>query len=401
MLALAGFAAVLGCQERLTEPVDCPTLCPGGDARVIDTFLTALPLGDSSHAPYVGGNAAASLLVSNGLDGRLARAIYRFVQRRDSVEVLDTNRTYLVDSVLIAINLRGRDTLLDGLKLFVYRISPDVGSDITFATLEPQLVEANLIDSVAVPDTLASGIVQLKLHGADVLKTGLRSDSGGTLAIGVALGAPQPTGVRFGSLISATGAGFVSYVTAQNVPDTASGRQQALEQPTAFSAFVTDVTPTPDPDLLTVGDVPSSRTLLRFDLPERLEDSATIVRATLELTPARPVRGIASDPALLVARSVLADLGAKSVVADDRTSPQLVAADTLMPGTTAPVQLDVTNLVRLWQATDVERPEAIFLSLSPEAGSFTVGEFGSTRRPDIGVPRLRITYMLAFPFEKP
>ena len=64
------------------------------------------------------------------------------------------------------------------------------------------------------------------------------------------------------------------------------------------------------------------------------------------------------------------------------------------------MRLDVTNIVRLWQSTN-ERPEAIFLQLRPEAGTFTRPVFGSTRSGTVGPPRLRITYLKTFPFENP
>jgi hypothetical protein len=152
-----------------------------------------------------------------------------------------------------------------------------------------------------------------------------------------------------------------------------------------------------DTTLLTVGGAPSSRALLRFDLPQEIEDSGTIVRATLLLTPTGPILGLPTDPALLTATAVLADLGAKSPVTTD---PTFISADTLTPGVSGVVQIDVTRLVQLWvQASD--RPESIFLNLLPEAASFMRAEFGSSRRPDVGVPRLIVDYQMPFPFARP
>lgn len=393
-LGLAG--AIAACQERLTAPAECPALCPG-DSEVFDTILTTIPGADSSYQGYLEGGSGISLLVSNGLAGIERRAVYRFGARSDSVRVADTNRAYVVDSVLLSLSLVARDTLLDGLKVYLYRIDNTVASGVNFADVEAQLIEANLIDSIEVADTLNRGLVQAVLRGTDVLKTGLPVDSGGVLAIGLAISAPAPTGIRIGSSAGSNGATFVSYVTAQGVADTVTGRQQALTRAPSFNTFVSDAPFEPDPDLLSLGGEPSSRALLRFDLPDRLEDSADIVRATLELVPVGPVPGLPTDPSLLVAKSVLADLGAKSPVTED---PTFFATDTLTPGVSDTVRLDVTNLVKLWQSTAAERPEAIFLSLLPEAATFMRAEFGSSRSA-VGGPRLRITYMLAFPFENP
>ena len=388
-------AAGTGCQERLTAPADCPDLCPGGQSRVFDTVISPLANSDTSYLGYIARNAAGALLVSNGLPASEDRAVYRFNARPDSIEVRDTLRPYTVDSALLGMNLVARDTAVNGLKLYLYRIDPAVDIDDTFSSIEPQLVPAAIIDSIQVPDSLSSGLVQTVLRGADVAKVALPTGTGGVLAIGVAMAADQPTGIRIGASAAGTGATFISYVTLE-VPDTGSIRRQSLVRAPAFNAFVTEAPVVPDPAFLTVGGEPSSRALLRFDLPEDIEDSATIVRATLELVPRSAMLSLPGDPALLQAKALLADLGAKSPVTADEN---FISADTLAVGSDT-VRLDMTTIVRLWQAS-TERPEAVFLSLLPEGASFTRPVFGSTRSGVVGAPRLRITYMKPFPFENP
>ncbi|MBA3892637.1 MAG: hypothetical protein H0X69_02935 [Gemmatimonadales bacterium] len=396
LAALALFAALAGCQEQLTAPAECPELCPGGQSRVFDIVITPLANTDSSYVGYVARNAAGALLVSNGLPASEDRAVYRFTARADSISVRDTLRGYTVDSALLALNVVARDTLVNNLKLYLYRIDPVVDANATFPAIDQQLVPAALIDSIAVPDSLGAGLVQKVLRGEDVQKIALPSGSGGVLAIGIAMAADQPTGVRLGASAAGTGATFVSYVTV-DVPDTGSVRRQSVTRAPAFNTFVTSSPPVPDDLFLTVGGEPSARALLRFDLPEDIEDSATIVRATLELVPRSPMLGLPSDPPLLQAKALLADLGAKSPVTTD---VRFIASDTLAVGSADTVRLDVTSIVRLWQAAS-ERPEAMFLSLLPEAASFTRPVFGSTRSGTVGGPRLRITYLKPFPFENP
>lgn len=396
LAVLVLFAALAGCQEQLTAPAECPELCPGGQSRVFDIVITPLAGTDSSYVGYVARNAAGALLVSNGLPASEDRAVYRFTARGDSISVRDTLRGYTVDSALLALNVVARDTLVNNLKLYLYRIDPVVDANATFPAIDQQLVPAALIDSIAVPDSLGAGLVQKVLRGEDVQKIALPSGSGGVLAIGIAMAADQPTGVRLGASAAGTGATFVSYVTV-DVPDTGSVRRQSVTRAPAFNTFVTSSPPVPDDLFLTVGGEPSARALLRFDLPEDIEDSATIVRATLELVPRSPMLGLPSDPPLLQAKALLADLGAKSPVTTD---VRFIASDTLAVGSADTVRLDVTAIVRLWQAAS-ERPEAMFLSLLPEAASFTRPVFGSTRSGTVGGPRLRITYLKPFPFENP
>ena len=389
-------AAATGCQERLTAPGECPELCPGGESRMFDTVIAPLANLDTSYLGYVPRTSAGALLVSNGLPASEDRAVIRFAARDDSIEVRDTFRAYTVDSALLALNLVARDTLVDGLKLYLYRIDPGVDADDTFESVNLQLVPTAIIDSIEVPDSVNSGLVQTVLRGAEVEKVALPTGGGGVLAIGVGMAADQPSGVRIGSVAVGTGGTFISYVTV-DVPDTGSTRHQSVTRLPAFNTFVTQSPLVPDNAFLTVGGEPSARALLRFDLPEDIEDSATIVRATLELVPRSPMLGLPSDPALLQAKALLADLGAKSPVTTD---VGFISSDTLAVGSADTVRLDVTSIVRLWQAAS-ERPEAVFLSLLPEGASFTRPVFGSTRSGTVGPPRLRITYLKPFPFESP
>lgn len=389
-------AAITGCQERLTAPAECPELCPGGESPVFDTVITPLADSDTSHVGYVSRSSAGALLVSNGLFASEDRAVYRFNVRQDSIEVRDTLRAYVVDSALLSLNLIARDTLVNGLKLYLYRIDSTVDADDTFESINQQLVPAAILDSIVVPDSVNSGLVQAVFRDADLEKVALPTGAGGVLAIGVSMAADQPSGVRIGALAASTGASFVSFVTL-DVPDTGSIRRQTVTRGPAFNAFVTQSPLVPDDAFLTIGGEPSSRALLRFDVPDAIEDSATIVRATLELVPQSPMLGLPSDPALLQAKALLADLGAKSPVTPDEA---FITADTLAVGSADTVRLDMTPIVRLWQ-TASERPEAVFLSLLPEGASFTRPVFGSTRSGTVGAPRLRITYLKPFPFENP
>ncbi len=392
--AFVVLAAITACQERLTAPAECPELCPGGESRVFDTVITPIPNSDTSYVGYVARNSALALLVSNGLAASEDRAVIRFAARQDSIEIRDTLRAYTVDSVALSLNLLARDTLVNGLKLYLYRIDPAVDIDDTFESVNQQLVPTALLDSIEVPDSVNSGAVQAMFRGADLAKVVLPTGGGGVLAIGLAMAADQPSGVRIGALAGGSGATFVSFLTL-DVPDTGSARRRTVTRGPAFNAFVTAAPLVPDGAFLTVGGEPSSRALIRFDIPDEIEDSATIVRATLELLPRSPLLGLPTDPALLQARALLADLGAKSPV-DTRS----IVTDTLPVGSADTMRLDVTGIVRLWQSASA-RPEAVFLSLLPEGGSFTRPVFGSTRSGTVGAARLRVSYLKPFPFENP
>lgn len=389
---------VSGCQEQLTAPGDCPALCPGGQPQVFDEAFSPIIGADSSFRGFVQSRAASSLLVSNGLQGFEERALTRFGRRSDSVSVRDTLRAYVIDSVALTFTVLARDTNLAGLQLLVYRVSPSIDSTATFAGSAPAFVPESLIATIPVPDTLNQGVVRALFQGADLSRVQIAPADSGQLALGVRIASPTPTGARLGALASSTGAFFTTYVTA-DIPDTGTAKLRTIAIGSAFNTSVSEAPQVDDSTLLAVGGEPSARALLRFSLPSRILDSATIVRATLELTPVVPITGLPTDPARLQARALLADVGPKSPVT---STAGRVPADTLEIGENA-VSLEAVRLVELWLGATT-RPSALILSLAPEqeAASFTRPVFHSTRAVDPAVrPRLRVTYLLKFPFETP
>ncbi len=394
---VAAAAGMLACQENLTSPGQCPELCPGGTPVVFDTVLSAVQGGDESVPGYVSPGQGSALLVSNGLPSTEARAVYRYVARFDSIAVRDTARAYTIDSVMLVLNLVARDTLVNGLKVYLYRLPPEFDPTVaTFDGVEPLLNDAALLDSIAVPDSVNSGPIFAMFRGVDTSKVSIPLGTGGVLAIGVKIAAESPTGIRLGSLAFSTGATFNSFVTL-DVPDTTTSIvHQTVARGTQSNSFVTQSPFAAPPATLLVGGEPSSRSFVRFDLPPRIKDSASVVKATLELLPAGPIPGLATDPAILDVLPVLSDLGPKSPLDEQRISQA-----TLPIGGTDTVRVDVTQMVKLWQSAS-ERPQEVALRLRPEAASFTRAVFGSTDPVSpVGSPRLHVTYLLAFPFENP
>lgn len=390
---LVALLGVAGCEQKLLSPADCPTLCPGGSLVMRDTVLTPVSGLDSSFTGYVAKGDGGSILASSGMAASDDRAIIRFLPRDTTVTLRDTARTYTVDSVAILLGLVARDTSLRSLRLAVYRLPARIDSTTTFGQVIAAMTDSTLIDSVAVPDTVRSGTIRLSIKGDRLSRVAIPAADSGVLAIGVAVANPAGTGVRLGSSLGGAAAPvFVTYARA-NIADTTLQRQQ-IPRNAAFSSWVTRPTPPAGPDLLVVGGAPSSRALIRFQLPRRLRDSTSIVRATLELVPSRPLYGLPFDPVAVAVRGIVADVGAKSPI----LSQPVQLAD-LVQGSTAPVRVEVGPLVQQWFA-DTLLPTAMMVSLVPEAASFSVPWFHSTRSAQ-GQPQLRVTYVVPFQFERP
>jgi hypothetical protein len=401
--ALLAALACLGCQEKLTAPADCPALCPGGSSEVFDEVINPITGADSSFSGYVQPYSAATLLVSNGLDGFETRGLMRFSRRPDTVTVRDTARTYTIDSVAFGFNLIARDTTLPNLRVLLYRVSPSIDTTTTYAAVDPAFVPGNLIRTIIVPDSQKRGAIRTLFTGADLNSVLIPAADSGVLALGVRIDSPDTTGIRLGASGSGTGGVFVTYATL-DVPDTGTAKLRTFTLTATFNSYVTPPLPVPDTALLVVGGEPSSRTLLRFELPSHIRDSANIVRATLELTPVIPISGLRTDPARLQAKAVLADLGAKSPVSAGvgRSGLFPPPVDTIEAGAST-VNLEAVRLVETW-LTPTTRPSALMLSFAPdlEAASFSRPVFYSTRAADEAVrPRLRISYLRRFRFENP
>lgn len=398
LVVLAGLC--LGaCEEKLTSPGDCPALCPGGQPQVFDEVVYPIVGADSSFRGYVQPNAAPALLLSNGLRGFEERALLRFPRRTDSVAVRDTLRTYTIDSVAFGFTLVARDTLVSGLQIQLYRMPITIDSTTTFTEVDPAFVAGNLVATINVPDSVKTGTVRTVLQGADLARVQIPPADTGVLALGLRIDAPTPTGARLGATASGNSASFVTYARL-DIPDTGTAKLRTFSLFPNFNSFVAPVQQTDDSTVLAIGGEPSARALLRFELPGRIKDSASVVRATLELTPVAPIIGLPGDPARLQARAVLADLGAKSPV---NSSSGRVPADTLDDGTSGVVSLEAVRLIELWLG-NTTRPSALVLALAPdlESASFSQPIFYSSRAADPMLrPRLRISYLLSFPFENP
>jgi hypothetical protein len=386
--------AAAACTEELTVPGHCPELCPGGQPQLRDTVIVATLGSDSAFAGYLGYTEVPSLLVSTGLAAGETRAWYLFPKRADSISVIvgDSLRPYTIDSVTITVNLVARDTAVKRLVLQLHRLPVALDSLTPFETIDALLTPESLIDTIAIPDSVASGAFSARLKGDLLERVAIPPEDSGRFAIGYSLRAAGPTGIRLGSSGNFNSASFVTYAKV-DVADTAL-RRQTITLAADTTGYVRDNgAPPSDPDLLYLGRVPAARAFLRFDIPSRIRDSATVVRATLELTPAEPLVGLTRDRTTLEARGVTADIGAKSTAA-----AVTLAVATLPDSSDAAFSMDVIGVLASWRGPD-GLPQTITLRITPEGASFHQPVFHSTRTGP--GPRLRITYLVPSAVEQP
>jgi hypothetical protein len=299
----------------------------------------------------------------------------------------------VLDSVSLAITLQYRDTTVKNLVLYLYRLPATLDTTFTFADAEAAFTPANIIDSILVDDTLVTERFQRFYSGADLAKVAIPPADSGVLAFGVQIRTPQGTGVRIGSQgAGADAPAFSSYVTVPTSDSTSLFR--TIPRIVRYGSYVSQSSPTLNPAVLTIGGVPSARSLIRFPWPVNLRDSAQVLRATLEFLPVNAVPGLAGDTAFVTVTPVLADFGSKSAGFSD---PAFASFAPVLAGQTDTVHVEIQRMIKLWQGPD-PLPPTLWVQLIPETSSFARPEFGSTRTAGF-TPRLRLTFARDFPFE--
>jgi hypothetical protein len=148
---------------------------------------------------------------------------------------------------------------------------------------------------------------------------------------------------------------------------------------------------------LVVGGLPSYRTYMRFNLPLRITDSSTIVRADLVLTQQRSRFGNAGDtvavyPLVPNATSEVSDLRrAIDLAAEGR----LIGMDTtlLVPSDSGQKVFNVLTLARSWRTLAKSVPRALALRIGFEGAQPAELRFFSAEAPAALRPKLRITFL--------
>jgi hypothetical protein len=391
LFALCALAlTATACTERLTTPGTCPSLCPGGEVTVRDTVIDVTFASDSSLGGFNGPTDATSLLLSTGPALGESRAVVRFLGRGDSLFVRDTVRTFTLDSAEIVVYLTQRDTTVSGMILDVFRLPRTIDTLATVAEVDAQFTPDALLFSLPINDSIRSGPIPIPFQGANLAKVAFTPADSTQLVIGLRLRAPGSGAAKVGALRSgALAAAFVSYVDI-GVTDTTI-RKQSIARSPARDFTVRPPTADPGANVITIGGFPSKRAFMRFALPTFLRDSATIIRATLELDGVAPVAGLPGDSVRIDVRGLLADFGLKSPIVGDR------GATTYMRNGDRNLSVDIASLVTLWQGA-APLPAALRLEVGNEWSSFLQPAFHSSQSANGGA-RIRITYRPPFPFQ--
>ncbi|GIW51288.1 MAG: hypothetical protein KatS3mg081_0643 [Gemmatimonadales bacterium] len=386
LLALGGVA----CEESLLAPGVCPEFCPPGVLEVRDTVLSDAFIEDGFFVGYRLPHEARELQVAGGDSSVESAALIVFNRFSAIYSGGDTtvDRTIQgTDSFQIRIHLVRRHATAKGLVLALHWVPVSVDSTTQYNDIVPFFDDSTRVASVAVPDDFRFGTLSATV-GSDAFPNYVADSF--QVAVAVRLEGPEAAYVTLASSDSADIGTITRFVRVDSAGTRVTRTDQRV---TGFHTFVLKPLPPAGPNTLRVGGAPAARALLRARIPASILDSTQIVRATLLLTPARPVLGAAGDTLRLRAHAISADLGPKSpLIQEDDTAA--VGSARIPVGSTDTVAVDVTRVLNAWAANQ-NIPRALMLRIVPEAASVGTVDVHSLSSSS-GRPVLRITYIPPF-----
>jgi hypothetical protein len=406
MALLVGVVGTLaGCSEDLKGTAGCPSLCPEQNVVPRDTLLETFMAVDTTVVGYpVIGTEPFLLLASRG-DTLDTRAVIRFdsLTQRFSRGGADS-AIYTVDSSTVLLSLDTTGTKATApVSIEVYDVDTTAVDTATSAAL-----------SLFRPDRLIGGRTYATAELKDTLRVPLQNDKvlgklTGTaprrLRLGFRVRSTAPSQIRLRSR-DGGGAPRLTYDASPDTAVKALINSPSSSTPTDNPTLRNDLTDyqlvamspgNSAGNLLAVGGLPGQRTYLRFNVPTRLIDSATVVRATLLLTQVPTNSVDAADSLTIYPQVVRATLTLTDVVKSAGIlNPPALEIDSLRfrPNESGLRSIEIVGAVRQWKAIGAASLQrAIVLRSATEGASPSAMLFYSSKAPAAQRPRLRITYV--------
>ena len=399
---------IAACSDKLEAGKSCPLLCPEQAITLRDTIIDAV-FGDTtiSGLPPIG--SETFLMLSSHGDTVETRAIIRFDtldQTFLAANSADSTITKL-DSALLVLPIAKPDSAhrpASPVTIEVYDVdtaATDTVSSILGTLFRPDrflgsktFAPESLLDTIRVP--ISTDSVLVRIDSATHLRLGLRlvtaASRGYDIRIGTTLGGNSASLRLRPSSDTAVKALIVS-------PRSLTPKDQGfISGPLADYTIVLKGPTTTPQTQLAVGGIPSRRSLLRFNVPARIVDSTTIVRASLLLTQAPNRRVDVHDSVYVFPLAILAS----PAISEPRTllrfvsSAGILGLDSLRmaPGDSGVRSFEIVGLVRTWRnQPGTVSPRALGLLSGAEAQLPAEIDFFSTKAPPEVRPRLRITYV--------
>lgn len=408
--ALAAATLAGACTERIDSGNACPALCPTENSPVRDTVLTGAVVLDTTLAGFpLAGNASYLLLATHPAPDSIdVRAIVRF----DSVPARffpagagDSAAITRVDSSFLRLRVDTTSTrFAQAVTIEAYDVDTLAAVDTSTAALSALFRPARLLGSVTIaPGGITGDSLRVPISNAAVaaragrsLRVGLRVRSAG--AAQLRLATTQSGSGEFGARLSFDPATDTLYRPLVVSPVSVTPGEAAIAQTYRdFNIVARGARAAIGTDLV-VGGAPARRAFLRFVVPTRLIDSATIVRASLQLVQ-RPAVGldrtdtVVVRPDVVLANASVTDLVRAAALAGSGTGFSIDSLK-LSPADSGLRELSLVGVVRAWRTLPAGTQRALVLRAALEGGQAGELRFYSTEAGSAALrPRLRISYI--------
>jgi hypothetical protein len=408
--ALAVAATLAACSENYEGGAACPSLCPEQNVVVIDTTFDPVEL-DTTVPGFPTQGTEMELLLARRGDTVDTRPVIRF----DTLPIYYNRGSATGDTVIqvvdsayvkLRINKAG-SKVTQPVTIDVFDVDTTTGDSAfaandTSTAIEKQLFRpdrrvggitldtAQITDSIRIPIDSQPLIRKIKSCGR--MRLGFRATSAGPVQLRIiAYEGGDPAQLRFLPSLD-TSFNHLSVAPRSLVPKS----QITLASDLTDYVHVIRFPTMPDASFLTVGGMPGSRTLIRFNSPSRIVDSSNVLRATLELTQ-RPVSSVddttrlAVYPLLVTAGHEITDVGRSAWL----TNPPNTSFDsvTFAPRDSGLKEVEIVNALRAWALPISKASQrGIVLRAGPEGmDPRFVSFYSSSAAPNLR-PRLRVSY---------
>jgi hypothetical protein len=409
LLGVLALTWAAGCSEDLESSGTCPILCPEQDVPIQDTVLLAAVTLDTTLSRYPALGSESRIPIIHSGDSVEARAVIRYDVVTTTITPIISGQTppaipiSSVDSARVL--LRFEDTLsirTTPITLEVYDVDT-AAADTATAAVDALFRGDRLLGAATFEPADVKDSAFVFLDNARILA---KLQAGGRVRLGVRAVSDETVFLR----LEASGSGREAVLGYRGFADTAvrsltfSPNSATPVEPETVRSELADYgivhsgAGSAAADELLVGGLPGRRAYLRFDIPRRLIDSTTIVRATLVLVQ-RPSTALFSGQSTSVyAQTVLAgaevtDPGKAVLILAPLTGTGLDSLN-LDPRASAARSLEVANTVSYWRVRpDSVLPRALVLrspteGLIPRELRFYSVEASADLRP-----RLSISYI--------
>jgi|KBSSwiStaDraftv2_1062776.scaffolds.fasta_scaffold12886_3 hypothetical protein len=405
MVALAT-VAIAACGEQLDAGKSCPLLCPEQEINLRDTVIDAI----ASDTTVLGippiGSETFLMLSSHG-DSVQTRAIIRFDTLQGNFSAGNGADSLIshIDTAQIVLPIEKPDSAHRPkvpITLEAYNVDT-TASDTSIAALAPLFRPSRLLGAKTFAPESLLDTLRIPISPDSVMD---RITNGTHLRIGLRLVSSQGYDVRIGTSLNGNPGTLrlkvspdtaVHAIVVQPISNTPPNESFVAGPLRDYTIVLKGSTSTPLTQLA-VGGIPSRRSLFRFNIPSRLLDSTTVVRASLLLTQT-PNRGVnPRDSVWVFPVAILAS----PVVNDAATVLRFVSGGgflgldslRLAPGDSGVRAFQIVGLVRTWHNTTEEiSPNAIGMLSGSEAQLPAEIDFFSMEAPAAVRPKLRITYV--------